>query len=161
MLTPRNLLIVGGAILFQSTIGGGFGGMQQMQIQGENNRQTRAAQDQEANKLKLSQDLAKQKDTIARQRYESGCLMVVASNDKTQLTAITEGMPVMDSARKVPLSVGNVVCDSNGLTGEIIANPLDVKTPIVGLTAFTNDRNLIAAAAKRYRGTRYTMPSQR
>ena len=48
MLTPRNLLILGGAILFQSTIGGGFSGMQQMQIQGENNRQTRAAQDQEA-----------------------------------------------------------------------------------------------------------------
>ena len=160
MLTPRNLLIVGGAILFQSTIGGGFGGMQQMQIQGENNRQTRAAHDQEANKLKLSQDLAKQKDTIARQRYESGCLMVVASNDKTQLTAITEGMPVMDSVRKVPLSIGNVVCDSNGLTGEIIANPLDAKTPIVGLTAFTNDRTLIANASKRYRGTRYTMPSQ-
>ena len=29
-LTPRNLLIVGGAVLFQSTIGGGFSGMQQM-----------------------------------------------------------------------------------------------------------------------------------
>ena len=161
MLTPRNLLILGAALLAQSSLGGGFSGLQQMQIQGETNRQTRALQDQEANKLRLSQDLAKQKDTIARQRYESGCLMVVASSDKTQLTAITEGMPVMDSVRKVPLSVGNVVCDSNGLTGEIIANPVDAKTPIVGLTAFTNDRNLIAAAAKRYRGTRYTMPSQR
>ena len=47
--------------------------------------------------------------------------MVVSSNDKTQLTAITEGLPVIDSARNVPLSVGNIVCDSNGLTGGIIA----------------------------------------
>lgn len=81
MLTPRNLLILGAALLAQSSIGGGFSGLQQMQTQGESNRQTRAAQEQEANKLRLSQDLAKQKDTIARQRYESGCLMVVASND--------------------------------------------------------------------------------
>jgi hypothetical protein len=85
--------------------------------------------------------------------------MVVSANDKTQLTSITEGLPVIDSARNVPLSVGNIVCDSNGLTGEIIAgeNP---KIPVVGNTAFTSDRTLVANAAKRYRGTKYTMPKQ-
>ena len=53
MLTPRNLLILGAAVLAQSSLGGGFSGLQQMQIQGETNRQTRAIQDQEANKLRL------------------------------------------------------------------------------------------------------------
>jgi hypothetical protein len=46
------------------------------------------------------------------------------------------------------------------LTGEIIADPNNPKVPIVGNTAFTSDRALVANAAKRYRGTRYTMPKQ-
>ena len=130
-----------------------------MKVQGEQNRVLRATQQQEQAKLTLSQDAAKQKDAIARQRYQDGCVMVVSANDKTQLTSITEGLPVIDSARNVPLSVGNIVCDSNGLTGEIIAgeNP---KIPVVGNTAFTSDRTLVANAAKRYRGTKYTMPKQ-
>jgi len=130
-----------------------------LKVQGEQNRVLRATQQQEQAKLTLSQDAAKQKDAIARQRYQDGCVMVVSANDKTQLTSITEGLPVIDSARNIPLSVGNIVCDSNGLTGEIIAgeNP---KIPVVGNTAFTSDRALVANAAKRYRGTRYTMPKQ-
>ena len=130
-----------------------------MKVQGEQNRVLRATQQQEQAKLTLSQGAAKQKDAIARQRYQDDCVMVVSANDKTQLTSITEGLPVIDSARNVPLSVGNIVCDSNGLTGEIIAgeNP---KIPVVGNTAFTSDRTLVANAAKRYRGTKYTMPKQ-
>jgi hypothetical protein len=52
------------------------------------------------------------------------------------------------------------ICDSNGLTGVIVSNPADPKTPVVGETAFTSDRAIVAAAAKRYTGTRYTMPKQ-
>jgi hypothetical protein len=159
MLTTRNLVIVGIAIVLQNQFGGGFTGLSQLQAQGEQNRALRSSQQQETTRLKLSQDLAKEKDAIARKRYEDGCLMVVSSNDRSQLTAITEGKPVMDSARNVPLSVGNIVCDSNGLTGEIVAGN-DPKTPIVGNTAFTTDRALVAKAVKRYRGTRYTMPKQ-
>ena len=159
MLSTRNSVIALGAIALQNWLGGGFSSLQEMEVQGEQNRVLRSTQQQEQAKLTLSQDAAKQKDAIARQRYQDGCVMVVSANDKTQLTSITEGLPVIDSARNVPLSVGNIVCDSNGLTGEIIAgeNP---KIPVVGNTAFTSDRTLVANAAKRYRGTKYTMPKQ-
>jgi hypothetical protein len=160
MLTPRNIAIALGAIALQNWLGGGFSGLQEMKVQGEANRVLRSTQQQEQARLTLSQDAAKQKDTIARQRYQDGCVMVVAANDRSQLTSITEGLPVIDSSRNVPLSIGNIVCDQNGLTGEIIANPTDPKVPVVGNTAFTSDRTLVANAAKRYRGTRYTMPKQ-
>lgn len=160
MLSNRNLMILGIAIVAQNQFGGGFSGLQQTQAQGEQHRATRAAQQQEATRLQLSQDLVKQKDAIAKQRYQSGCIMVVASGNRSQLTAITEGSPVIDSSRNVPLSVGNVVCDANGLTGVIVSNPSDPKTPVVGDTAFTSDRAIVASAAKRYKGTRYTMPKQ-
>ncbi len=161
MFTTRNLLILGAALFAQNTIGGGFGALNDMQIQGRESRLIRSAQQQEQTRLTLSQDAVKQRDTIARERYEKGCVMVVASDDKTKLTAITEGLPVYDSARKIPLSAGNIVCDSNGLTGEIVVNVLDKLTPVVSNTAFTSDRAIVAAAMKRYQGTRYTMPSQK
>lgn len=160
MLTTRNLLIIGAAIGLQNWVGGGFGGLQEMKLQGEQNRATRSAQQQEQARLTLAQDSTTQKDTIARQRYEKGCIMVVSSKDRSKFTAITEGLPVMDTARNVPLSAGNIVCDANGLTGELVANVLDKRTPIVSNTAFTSDRAIVASAMKRYQGTRYTMPKQ-
>lgn len=160
MLSTRNIVIALGAIALQNWLGGGFSGLQEMKVQGEQNRVLRATQQQEQAKLTLSQDAAKQKDAIARQRYQDGCVMVVAANDRSQLTSITEGIPVIDASRNVPLSIGNIVCDANGLTGEIIADPNNPKIPVVGNTAFTSDRTLVANAAKRYRGTKYTMPKQ-
>lgn len=160
MLTTKNLLIIGAAIGLQNWLGGGFSGLSEMKLQGEQNRATRSAQQQEQARLTLAQDATIQKDTIARQRYEKGCVMVVSSKDPTQFTSITEGLPVIDAARNVPLSVGNIVCDSNGLTGEIVANVLDKRTPVVSNTAFTSDRTIVANAMKRYQGTRYTMPKQ-
>ena len=160
MLSTRNIVIALGAIALQNWLGGGFSSLQEMKVQGEQNRVLRATQQQEQAKLTLSQDAAKQKDTIARQRYQDGCVMVVAANDRSQLTSITEGIPVIDASRNVPLSIGNIVCDANGLTGEIIADLNNPKIPVVGNTAFTSDRTLVANAAKRYRGTKYTMPKQ-
>ena len=160
MLSTRNIAIIVAAIGLQNWIGGGFSGLQEMKVQGEANRALRSTQQQEQAKLTLSNDAAKQRDTIARQRYEAGCVMVVSANDRSQLTSITEGLPVIDASRNVPLSIGNIVCDQNGLTGEIIADPNNPKIPVVGNTAFTSDRNLVANAAKRYRGTKYTMPKQ-
>jgi hypothetical protein len=160
MLTTKNLLIIGAAIGLQNWLGGGFSGLSEMKLQGEQNRATRSAQQQEQARLTLAQDATIQKDKIARQRYEKGCVMVVSSKDRTKFTAITEGQPVIDAARNVPLSVGNIVCDSNGLTGEIVANVLDKRTPVVSNTAFTSDRTIVASAMKRYQGTKYTMPNQ-
>jgi hypothetical protein len=155
MLTPRNIMLLLGAVALQNWLGGGFSGLSEMKTQGEQNRQT-----QDQARLTLAQDAAKQRDQIAHKRYESGCLMLVSSKDTKQLTALTEGQPVIDSARHVPLSVGNIVCDSNGLTGEIIPNPDNPVSPVVGNTAFTSDREIVAKAMKRYAGTRYTMPKQ-
>jgi hypothetical protein len=159
MLNPKTLLIIGGAIALQN-LNGGFSGLSEMKTQGDQNRQTRSRQTQEQARLTLAQDAAKQRDQIAHKRYESGCLMVVSSKDTKNLTALSEGQPVIDSARQVPLSVGNIVCDSNGLTGEIIPNPDNPAIPVVGNTAFTSDRTIVASAMKRYTGTRYTMPKQ-
>ena len=159
-MSTRNIVIALGAIALQNWLGGGFSGLQEMKVQGEQSRVLRATQQQEQAKLTLSQDAAKQKDAIARQRYQDGCVMVVAANDRSQLTSITEGIPVIDASRNVPLSIGNIVCDANGLTGESIADPNNPKIPVVGNTAFTSDRTLVANAAKRYRGTKYTMPKQ-
>jgi hypothetical protein len=160
MLTPRNIMLLLGAVALQNWLGGGFSGLSEMKTQGEQNRQTRSRQTQDQARLTLAQDAAKQRDQIAHKRYESGCLMLVSSKDTKQLTALTEGQPVIDSARRVPLSVGNIVCDSNGLTGEIIPNPENPAIPVVGNTAFTSDREIVASAMKRYTGTRYTMPKQ-
>lgn len=160
MLTTRNLMIIGAALGLQNWLGGGFSGLSEMKIQGDQTRIIRSSQQQEQARLTLAQDAVKQKDTIARERYKNGCVMVVSSRDRTQFTAITEGLPVIDASRNVPLSVGNIVCDGNGLTGEIVVNVLDKLTPVVSNTAFTSDRAIVAAAMKRYHGTRYTMPKQ-
>jgi hypothetical protein len=160
MLNTKTLVILGLAVAAQHFWGGGFSGLQQMQAQGEINRANRAKSDQAAAQLQISQDGAKARDATAKSRYQSGCLMVVSGDNPRRFTAITEGAPVVDDARNVPLSVGNIVCDANGLTGEIIANPQDPRTPVVGLTAFTADRSVVAAAMNRYRGARYSMPKQ-
>jgi hypothetical protein len=160
MLKPKTLLILAAAAAAQQFLGGGFGGVQQMQAQGQLNRAQREQQSRETTKLDIAQDATKARDKTAKARYQNGCLMVVSGTDKAQLTAITEGLPVIDASRNTPLSVGNVVCDQNGLTGEIVANPTDAKTPVVGLTAFTADRAIVAAAIARYKGAKFSMPKQ-
>mgnify|MGYP000099485174 CR=1 FL=1 len=64
MLSTRNSVIALGAIALQNWLGGGFSSLQEMEVQGEQNRVLRATQQQEQAKLTLSQDAAKQKDAL-------------------------------------------------------------------------------------------------
>lgn len=164
MMDLKTLALVGGAIALQMTVGGGFQGMSEMKVQGEQAKQIRAQQQADQARLTLSEDARKQKDAIAKQRYKDGCLVVVSSQDKSKLTAITEGQPVIDSARKAPLSAGNIVCDQNGLTGEIVPSGVDAKgrslPPVVANTAFTSDRQVVAQAMARMKGARYQPSGQ-
>lgn len=114
------------------------------------------AQDNSTKEMRLmaTQQSIESQAEIANSRYKSGCIMVVASNSPDSLTALEEGKPVMDAARKRPLSAGAVVCDGFGNTGVIVK--VD-KKPVVGEMAFTGNQKLIDAA-KRRANKRYLLP---
>lgn len=104
--------------------------------------------------LMASQQSIESQAEIADSRYKSGCIMVVASNSPDSLTALEEGKPVLDAARKRPLPSGAVVCDGFGNTGVIVKTR---KTPVVGEMAFTGNQELVDAAKKRA-NKRFSLP---
>lgn len=106
--------------------------------------------------LQASEQAKQQRAKVAESRYQSGCVMVVASNDPNSFTTISEGQPVIDSVRRVPLPVGTVVCDAQGNTGEIIQG---ARLPVVSRIAFTGNRELVKAAMQRI-NAHYTVPQQ-
>lgn len=106
--------------------------------------------------LDASIEAQKTKAEVAKARYQSGCVMVVASKDPQSFTSLSEGQPVIDSARKVPLPAGVVVCDALGMTGEIV--PDESGRPVVGRMAFTGDQQVINAAKTRI-NAKYKAPS--
>ncbi|WP_414587422.1 hypothetical protein [Scytonema sp. PCC 10023] len=109
-------------------------------------------------KLRATEDFMKQQAEIAANRYKSGCVMVVAMKNPNYYTALSEGQPVIDRVRRIPLPAGTVVCDSNGSTG--ILEPAADGTPVVSAIAFTGDRALVEAARNRNKSTRYALPNQ-
>ncbi|MBD2019924.1 hypothetical protein H6F43_06950 [Leptolyngbya sp. FACHB-36] len=107
--------------------------------------------------LQASEQAKQQSSKIAESRYQSGCVMVVAERARDKFTALSNGQPVIDFARKVPFPVGTIVCDAYGNTGEII--PDATGKPVVGRMAFTGNRAVIDTAMKRVRA-RYQTPQQ-
>lgn len=111
---------------------------------------------------------------IAEDRYQNGCVMVVASNSPEHYSALTPGQPVIDGARNVPLAVGTTVCDALGGTGvivpmtdaegneirgymqvsrdaqgiswQVVEDPAGSAVPVIGLYAFTGDREVVQQA---------------
>jgi hypothetical protein len=114
------------------------------------------AQENSARQMRLmaTQQFVESQGEIADSRYKSGCIMVVASNSPDSLTALEEGKPVLDAARKRPLPSGAVVCDGFGNTGVIVK--ID-KTPVVGEMAFSGNQELVDAAKKRA-NKRFSLP---
>ena len=106
--------------------------------------------------LHASQEATEARAEIAKQRYHSGCVMVVSMQHPDHYTSLSEGQPVLDRIRKTPLPVGTVVCDANGNTARIVK--VDSK-PVVGEIAFTGDRTVVEAARKRH-NRRYALPDQ-
>lgn len=107
-------------------------------------------------KLRASQQSAEAQAEIANNRYQSGCVMVVAMKDPKSYTSLSEGQPVLDRVRKTPLPAGTIICDANGNTGKIV---LVQGEPVVGEMAFTGNKNLVASARKRSTA-RYVLPNQ-
>jgi hypothetical protein len=54
-------------------------------------------------RLRASQQASEGQAEIAEQRYQKGCLAVVAQSDPSAFTSLTEGQPVLDRVRKTPL----------------------------------------------------------
>jgi hypothetical protein len=139
-------------IAYQATIGGGFGNLQAQMQQGNLTRQQRQSDASETQARQIALDKLKQQSPIANARYEADCQLVVSAANSKQSTAIVIGAPVVISGTKTPLSVGNLVCDSNGFTAEIIQGEYGgTPYPIAGLEARTMDRRVVDAALARYR----------
>ncbi|MBD2054795.1 hypothetical protein H6F88_01940 [Oculatella sp. FACHB-28] len=90
--------------------------------------------------LQATSLFVEQQAEIAEQRYSEGCVLVVASNDPTKFTSLTEGQPVLDSVRNVPLPAGTVVCDVFGNTARIVS--LDGQ-PVASEFAYTGNKQLV------------------
>jgi hypothetical protein len=106
-------------------------------------------------RLRASQQSAQTQAAIAKQRYEEGCVMVVAMKDPNSFTSLSVGQPVIDRVRKTELPVGTIVCDANGNTARIV--PGNDKS-VVGEIAFTGDRKVVEEAKKRT-NKRYVLPN--
>lgn len=108
-------------------------------------------------RLRASQQASEGQAEIAEQRYQKGCLAVVAQSDPSAFTSLTEGQPVLDRVRKVPLPLGTLICDAYGNTGKII--PDSQGNPVVGELAFTGNSDLVRLATKDSTA-RYELPNQ-
>lgn len=93
--------------------------------------------------LQATSLFTEQQAAIAEQRYSSGCVLVVATNDPSKFTSLTEGQPVLDAVRGVPLPAGTVVCDAFGNTARIVS--VDGQ-PVAGEFAFTGNKQVVEEA---------------
>jgi hypothetical protein len=145
------------AILAYLGITQGSGNLASYQQQSQLIAQQRQGSQLKTAQLQASEQEAKALEKIANDRYDRGCEMVFAPDKSGKITdrttSITEGSPVIDSSRKVPLSPGVIVCDRTGLTAKIISSPSG--QPVAGELAFTSDRARISKAIARYRGATY------
>lgn len=119
------------------------------------NQQSLAFQKQQ-NALALSQAARKiqqARKELAEERFEQGCVIVVAENDPEFFTGLSLGKPVIDAIRKVPVAPGTVVCDANGNTGIVDKNN------VVSDMAYTGNQKLINSAKKKA-NARYRVPIQ-
>jgi hypothetical protein len=149
-INPKWLLGGIALVLYQATIGGGFGNLQAQMAQGQVTRQQRQNDGAETQARQIAMDKLNQQAPIADARYAANCQIVVSSLNTRDSMAIVIGAPVL-GATGVPLSIGNLVCDANGFTAEIISGTHNGKpAPVAGLEARTMDQQVIAAAVKRY-----------
>jgi hypothetical protein len=146
--------LIGGValVLYQATIGGGFGNLQAQMAQGQVTRQQRQTDGAETQARQIAMDKLAQQAPIADARYAANCQIVVSSLNTGDSMAIVIGAPVLVGGSNVPLSVGNVVCDSNGFTAQIIPGTYNGKpAPVAGLEARTMDQGVVQVAIERYR----------
>lgn len=93
--------------------------------------------------LQATSLFVEQQAAIAEKRYIDGCILVVATNAPDQFTSLTEGQPVLDAVRGVPLPVGTVVCDAYGNTARIVDQG---GSPVAGEFAYTGSKQVVQDA---------------
>lgn len=104
-------------------------------------------------KARLANANSERQAIQAKQRYDDGCQMTVASNDLSKFAAIQQDKPVLDATTQAPLGDGTVVCDQTGQTAVI-------ENGVASNLAFSSDRQVIRDAMKRYGDVKYSAPGQ-
>jgi hypothetical protein len=94
--------------------------------------------------MKLTLQFAADSADIARQRYQTGCLVILDKTDKNQYASIVEGKPVKDRSDSL-IPQNTIVCDGYGNTAII---SLVKGIPVATQVAFTGDRVAISKARK-------------
>ncbi len=122
-------------------------------------REAIAKSDKQVEELQISEDTKKEMAAIAEQRYKDGAVIVVASNHRDTYTTLSEGQPVMDYARRVPLPAGTIAADAFGNTCKIVRGDTSTHTPVCGEMAFTGNQQVIRAALKKFVGAKYYVPN--
>lgn len=106
-------------------------------------REQSMASGEVVSQLQANQIHIEEQAKIADSRYQSGCVIVVASNDPNSFTSLTAGQPVLDGVRDAPLPPGTLVCDAFGNTARI--NDQSVADAF----AFTGNKEVIQEAIER------------
>jgi hypothetical protein len=88
---------------------------------------------------------------IANERMKRGCILVVDNSSAKNLSALTEGKPVIDRKTKSYLPVGVTVCGANGETG-VLRNNLE-GVPVISDIA-VGDRELVYKNLQKIRGAK-------
>jgi hypothetical protein len=156
MKTAQNIdpvYIVGGLLVGALLIFNAPAQLQSMQQQRQLAQGLSQANQEAQIKARLANADSERRSQLAKQRYESGCQMTVASNAPDKFAAIQQDKPVLDGATKAPLPDSLVVCDHTGMTAVI-------RDGVAQDLAFLPDRQAIRDAMKRYEGAQYSAPKQ-
>jgi hypothetical protein len=77
--------------------------------------------------------------TIAAERYQTGCRLVVAQDNQGQLISLAEGMAIIDPITNQALADGTTVCSGSGETGVMSGG-------VVAKVAITGDQSVVETA---------------
>ena len=110
---------------------------------------------QQTELLNQSREFERQQAKVAENRYETGCIPVVAKNNPRKYVGLVEKRPVLDQVSRQPLPIGSIVCDAHGNTGVVLRFSDEVG---VGNMAFTGNRKVVTFRLKNYKGSSYSQP---
>lgn len=156
----ESALFGGAALLLLLNVGGIKNSLESQEI----SRQSVTANNRQIQQLELDRDKQRELATIANDRFDSGCELLVALDRPNHYKALVDGAPVLDGAyldkyKDVPqnaipktafLPAGKTVCDAYGSTGvlvdEAIADRGNETIAVIRQIAVTEDRERIRKA---------------
>lgn len=103
--------------------------------------------------IKSREGIQRELALVADQRYQSGCLLLSAGvYPKLKFPSVQNGTTPTNRETGQVLPPGTVVCDSNGATGVVDGSGA------IDHVAVTQNRGLVQATIKRFRGGVYSQP---